>query len=159
MGEFWFGRVSRCPRQEEEKTAGSLGAAALSTVGAEMQHSLFTPFPPAGADHGVRVVLFVSFFSSFCRSPPVAGFVTVNRKTTEPFLRATDEDVVDGDVNQLHDVAHGAHDEEADADGLTDLDKLLLVGLGAAVHELGALLDEVPGQVQHILHLVGHCCG
>ena len=29
---------------------------------------------------------------------------------------------------QLHEVAGGAHDEEADADGLADLDELLLVG-------------------------------
>lgn len=44
-------------------------------------------------------------------------------------LRATDEDVVDGDVDELDNVADDAHDEETNADGLRDADELLLVGL------------------------------
>lgn len=79
--------------------------------------------------------------------------------------RASHQYVIDRYMYQLDDVADGAHDDEADADlerrresaaclrgqrtcarltSLRDLDEFALVGLLAAVEELGALLEEVP---------------
>lgn len=71
-------------------------------------------------------------------------------------LCATDENVVDGDVNcktprqlnvlslqdkqvsqtrtQLDDVTDNAHDEETDTDGLADLEEFALVGLTVQKH-------------------------
>ena len=43
-------------------------------------------------------------------------------------LRATDEDVVDGDVDQLDNVANNSHDQEAHANGLGNAEELALVG-------------------------------
>lgn len=45
-------------------------------------------------------------------------------------VRLWDEDVVDGDVNELDDETDGTHDEETDADCLGDLHEFALVGLG-----------------------------
>lgn len=70
-------------------------------------------------------------------------------------LCASDQDVVHGYVDQLDQVPRGAHDEEADADGLADLDELLLVGLRAPVDELTTVLDELLGNVED---LVRHGC-
>jgi len=69
-------------------------------------------------------------------------------------LCATDEDVVDGNVNQLDNVTDNAHDEETDTDGLADLEEFALVGLSAAVDELSAVLDELAGHLHDLLHLV-----
>ncbi len=44
-------------------------------------------------------------------------------------LRAADEDVVDGNVDQLDDVANNAHDQETDTDSLRDADELPLIRL------------------------------
>lgn len=82
---------------------------------------------------------------------------------------------------ELNDVSNGTHDNEANTDGLADLDELLLVGcskqlataaaqwvdtcelprrtLLALVHELDTILDKVHGHVKQLLHLVGHCDG
>jgi hypothetical protein len=98
---------------------------------------------------------------------PQSGNASAKSKRAGERLRATDEDVVDGDVDELDDVANDAHDQETDADGLRDADELLLVGLcvvlawrlaceagdrtGAAVHEEGALLEELGGHAAHML--------
>jgi len=70
-------------------------------------------------------------------------------------LRATDEDVVDGDVDELDNVANDAHNQETNANSLRDADELLLVRLGAAVHEESALLEELGrhiGKLLDVLH-------
>lgn len=74
-------------------------------------------------------------------------------------LCASDEDVVDGNVDELDEVADGAHDQEADTDSLADLDEFLAIGLCAPVDEQRALLDKVPGQVEDLLNLVAHLDG
>lgn len=51
---------------------------------------------------------------------------TASAKHPMEKLRAADEDVVDGDVDELHDVADDTHDDEADADSLRDLDEFPL---------------------------------
>lgn len=45
---------------------------------------------------------------------------------------------------------------EADADSLADLYVLVAIGLGAAVDELRAVLDEVLLDVEELCYLVGH---
>jgi len=72
-------------------------------------------------------------------------------------LCASDEDVVDGDVDQLDNVADSAHDEETDTDGLAELQELDLVGLGAPSHKLNTFLGELGGNLEDLLDLVGHC--
>jgi hypothetical protein len=69
-------------------------------------------------------------------------------------LRAADEDVVDGDVDELDNVADDAHDEETNADSLRDADELPLVGLGAAVHEEGAFPEKLSGHVCEFLDVL-----
>ena len=84
---------------------------------------------------------------------------------------------------ELDEVADSAHDQEADTDGLGDLEELLLVScredvlvnslgwmkpcvrgqrgartLLAPVHELEAVLDELPRNVEDLLYLVRHGC-
>jgi len=59
-------------------------------------------------------------------------------------------------VDELDDETDGAHDDEADADGLADLDEFALIGLCAAVHELGAFLEEFTGDLGEFFDLVGH---
>jgi len=71
-------------------------------------------------------------------------------------LCATDQDLVDGNVNQLDDVSNGTHNQEAHANSLADLDEFTLVGLGAAAHELGSLTDKVLGDVSEFLEGVRH---
>jgi hypothetical protein len=78
------------------------------------------------------------------------------------------------------------HTEETDAHGLGDLDELATIGWGrlarsmstacmcmcweaweegngrtllGAVDELDAVLEELARHVEHLLNLVGHCCG
>lgn len=46
-------------------------------------------------------------------------------------------------MDQLDEVTDRAHNDETHADSLADLDELLSVGLGAAIEELGAVLDKV----------------
>jgi hypothetical protein len=75
------------------------------------------------------------------------------------YLSGTDENVVEGNVDELDDVSNCAHDDETDADSLADLDELLLVGLLALVHELDTILDKLHGHVNKLLHLVGHFDG
>lgn len=72
-------------------------------------------------------------------------------------LGASDEDVVDGDVDELDNVSNDTHDQETDADCLRDTDELLLVGLGAAVHEESTLLEELGGHIGKLLDVLhGH---
>jgi len=56
-------------------------------------------------------------------------------------------------MNELNDVADGAHDEEAHSDSLRDLPELPLVGLCASVQELSSILEEVARQVGKVLEL------
>jgi len=60
-------------------------------------------------------------------------------------------------MNQLDSIANDAHDDEADADGLRDLEEFALVGLCAAVEELHSILDELLRHIREFLELVGHC--
>lgn len=62
-------------------------------------------------------------------------------------------------MHQLDNVADSAHDEEANADGLAESQELLLVGLSASSHELNAVLDELGGNLEKLLNLVGHFGG
>lgn len=71
-------------------------------------------------------------------------------------LCATDEGVVERNVNQLDNVADGAHDEETNSNGLAESQELLLVGLSASSHELNTVSDELGGNLENLLNLVGH---
>jgi len=72
-------------------------------------------------------------------------------------LGASDQDVVDGDVDQLDNVANNTHDQETHPDGLRDAQELALVGLAAPGDELAAVLDELARHLEEFLGLV-HCC-
>lgn len=74
-------------------------------------------------------------------------------------LCATDENVVEGDVDELDDITDGTHNQEADTDSLRDLDEFLAVGLLGLVDELDAVLEELARQVEDFLDRVGHCGG
>jgi len=68
--------------------------------------------------------------------------------------------VVEGNVHQLDNVANGAHNEETDANSLAELQELLLVRLGASSNELNTISDELGGNLEDLLNLVGHfVCG
>jgi hypothetical protein len=71
-------------------------------------------------------------------------------------LCATDEGVVEGNVHQLDDVTDGAHNEETNSNSLAESQELLLVGLSASSHELNTVSDELGGNLENLLNLVGH---
>merc|ERR1719500_1070902 len=77
---------------------------------------------------------------------------TSNRVTgwdTLKLISSTDDDVIDGDVDELDEEPDEAHDAEADGGGDGDLGELLPVGLGAALDQpdgvLGKLLEGLQG--------------
>lgn len=72
-------------------------------------------------------------------------------------LRTTDQNVVDGDVDELDDVTDSSHDEETNTDGLRELLVLGAIGLGAPPHELDAILSELRGDLKELLNGIGHC--
>lgn len=74
----------------------------------------------------------------------------------EPPLSATDQHLVDRNMNQLNEVANGSHDKEAHANSLANLDEFTLVGLGAAANKLGALPDEVLRDIGKLLEGFRH---
>lgn len=75
----------------------------------------------------------------------------------EKHLCATDQDLVNRNVNQLDEVTNSTHNQESHADSLADLDELALVGLGAALDEERSLTDEVLGNIGELLEGLGHC--
>lgn len=81
------------------------------------------------------------------------------RKRLAQQLCSADKDVVHGDVYQLDEVPNGTHDKETHSDGLADLDKFTLVGLGASLDEQRTVADKVLGDIGELLEVVGHCDG
>lgn len=69
---------------------------------------------------------------------------------------AADDDVVDGDVDELDEEADEAHDGEADRGGKRDLLVLLTVRLSALLHEADRVLRETLRWVHHVRHVL-HC--
>ena len=84
----------------------------------------------------------------------------ITRIRTNAHLVAN-EDVVDGDVNELDEEADEAHDGKADAGGLGNGRELLPVGLGALLHQVHGVLGKLPeGLDDHIVEtfVAGHVC-
>ena len=55
----------------------------------------------------------------------------------------TDENVVDGDVNELDKEANETHDEETDTSSSEKFHKLSLVGLSALLDQVNRVLGEL----------------
>ena len=68
-------------------------------------------------------------------------------------LRA-DDDVVDGNVDELDEETNEAHDGESDGGGHRDLLVLLPVGFGAALHQPDRVLGELTQRIHVQIHLV-----
>lgn len=54
--------------------------------------------------------------------PPMPPIESCRPRKRKARLCASDEDVVDGDVDELDEVADGTHDQETDTNSLADLD-------------------------------------
>lgn len=69
----------------------------------------------------------------------LAGFRIQSANPT-PFnhLCSSDQYIIDGYVNQFHDVSYHAHDQEAHPYGLGDAEEFSLVGCGSNTHVSGA---------------------
>lgn len=72
-------------------------------------------------------------------------------------LRAANEDLVEGNVDELNKVADSTHDQETSTNSLGDLDELAAIRLLALLDELDTVLEELAGHVEDLLQLVGHC--
>ena len=107
------------------------------------------------------------------RSPSLAicGLSTINSSSITPNLSngsdrlspgsasplgATDQHLVDRDMNQLDEVTNGSHNKESHANGLADLDEFTLVGLSAAANKLRTLTNEVLGDIGKLLESLRH---
>ena len=68
----------------------------------------------------------------------------------------TDEDSVQGDVDQLDHESCTTDDQEANTNSLEKSSVLGLVGLLAPLEELDALLDELARGLEKVLNLIIH---
>ena len=71
------------------------------------------------------------------------------------------QDVVDGDVNELDEETNEAHDGKADAGGLGNGREFLPVGLGALLHQVHGILGKLPEGLNDVLlesFFASHLC-
>ena len=73
-------------------------------------------------------------------------------------LAGADDDVVDGDEDELDEEPHEPHDDEPDRRPRRHLGELLAVGLVAALDEADAVLGELAEGVHHGVDGVHGCC-
>ena len=68
-----------------------------------------------------------------------------------PHYLVANEDVVDGDVNELDEETNEAHDGKADSGGLGNGREFLPVGLGALLHQVHGILGKLPEGLDDVL--------
>jgi len=71
-------------------------------------------------------------------------------------LCSTYKDIVNWDVDEFHEVSDEAHDSETDGNCPADVQVLFLSGLCAPCQELVSITDELLGNFDEFLDLVGH---
>jgi len=81
---------------------------------------------------------------------------TYRLQNTPNSLRSTYEDVVNWDVDEFHEVSNEAHDSEANCNRPANVQVLFLSGFCAPCQELVSVTDELLGNFDELLDLVGH---
>jgi len=71
-------------------------------------------------------------------------------------LGSTDKDVVDGYMNELHEVTNETHYSEANGYGLADLNEFFWRRFGAPCDELVSVVDELLGDFSKFFDFVRH---
>ena len=72
----------------------------------------------------------------------------------DPIVVLSDNDIVDGDVDELDEESDESHQREANGCGDGDLLELLPVGLGASLHQTHRVLAELSEGLQLSCDLV-----
>jgi len=71
-------------------------------------------------------------------------------------LCSTHKNVVNRNVDQLHEVTNESHHCKANSNSLGDLNEFFLGGLGTPSEELVAVTEELLGNFSEFFDLVGH---
>ena len=74
------------------------------------------------------------------------------------FILGSDNDVVDGDVDELHEETDETHDAEPNSGCHSDLLKLFSVGLGAPLYQAAGILVKLLGRLGQAKNLIHSFC-